>query len=147
MITIIDIIKAYSDLMENVFGAPPITKDIVEVKDRPCTYVQGDVHTELEAGMQHDEYSMSVVYYAPYEDRGYLGLLQAQNLLGPALIAPVQVTDSFHVMPDGVSIDLVRDEMLLICTFTVESFQTWDAGDTATLMDTLDLDIDLNEEE
>ena len=40
MTDIVDVIRAVSELVERVFGAPPITKDITEGFDLPCTYVQ-----------------------------------------------------------------------------------------------------------
>ena len=127
MITIIDIIRAYSGMVEELFGKPPTTKDLIEVKDRPCTYIQGDVQTELEAGLQHDTFSMTLVYYAPFADRGYKDMLNAQHRLSAALIAPVEVDDEFHMLPDSVNIDVIREEMILVCTFEVECWQDTDA--------------------
>ena len=40
MNTMINVIRAVSGLVEQVFGAPPTTKDITEGFNRPCTYVQ-----------------------------------------------------------------------------------------------------------
>ena len=145
MITIIDVIRAYSGLVEELFGKPPTTKDLIEVKDRPCTYVQGDVETELDAGMQHDTFSMSLVYYAPFDDRGYKDLLHAQHQLSAALIAPVEVEEEFHLLPDGVDIDVIREEMVLVCTFELECWQETDAIPVEGSTDTM-LQLDINGE-
>ena len=148
MITIIDVIRAYSGLVEELFGKPPTTKDLIEVTDRPCTYIQGDVQTELEAGCQHDTFSMTLVYYAPFADRGYKDMLNAQHRLSAALIAPVRVEEGFHLLPDSVDIDVIREEMVLICTFALECWQGSDAipveGSTE-LMEELENDITTKE--
>lgn len=145
MITIIDVIRAYSGVVEGLFGKPPTTKDLVEVKDRPCTFLDGDVHTEIEAGMQHDEFNLTLVYYAPFDDRGYKDMLQVQHRIAKALSAPVEVEEEFHFLPDGVDIDVVRQEMLLICTFTVECWQDTDAIPAEGSTDTM-LQLDINGE-
>lgn len=144
MIGIIDVIRAYSGALETLLGKPPTTKDLVEVTDRPCTYLQGDVRTAQEGGLRHDVYSLTVVYYAPYHDRGYLDLLRAQEQLSAALKAPVTVDAGFHLCPDAVDIQPIREEMLLICSFNVECWQEnpmadWTGGSTDD-MDTLELD-------
>ena len=62
MTDIVDVIRAVSELVERVFGAPPITKDITEGFDRPCTYVQPTLmQTSLEGGLRHDSYSIEII--------------------------------------------------------------------------------------
>jgi hypothetical protein len=40
MIGIIDTIRGLSEWIEENFGEPPTTKDLLEGFDRPCTYIQ-----------------------------------------------------------------------------------------------------------
>lgn len=148
MITIIDVIRAYSGVVEGLFGKPPTTKDLIEVNDRPCTYIQGDVQTELEAGLQHDTFSLTLVYYAPFADRGYKDMLNAQHRISVALSAPVKVEEEFHLLPDSVDIDVIREEMVLVCTFEVECYQETDAipvDGSTDLMEELENDITTKE--
>lgn len=66
MTDIVDVIRAVSELVERVFGAPPITKDITEGFDRPCTYVQPTLmQTSLEGGLRHDSYSIEIIRFGP----------------------------------------------------------------------------------
>lgn len=62
MNTMINVIRAVSGLVEQVFGAPPTTKDITEGFNRPCTYVQPTLmQTSLEGGLRHDSYSIEII--------------------------------------------------------------------------------------
>lgn len=66
MTDIVDVIRAVSELVERVFGAPPITKDITEGFDLPCTYVQPTLmQTSLEGGLRHDSYSIEIIRFGP----------------------------------------------------------------------------------
>lgn len=143
MIGIVDVIRAYSGALEELFGAPPTTKDLVEVTDRPCSYVQGDTVTERDGSLRHDTYHITITYFAPYHDRGYLDLLRAQEQLAARLIEPIEVDERFHLLPEEVEIQPIRDEMVLVCDFSAECRQDdpvddWRGGSEED-MDTLDI--------
>lgn len=144
MIGIVDVIRACSGALEELFGAPPTTKDLVEVTDRPCSYVQAETSTERDGGLRHDAYHITITYFAPYHDRGYLDLLKAQEMLAGRLIEPVAVDESFHLHPEDVEIQLIREEMVLVCDFSVECWQEVPPGaeENPNLMDTLDINGD-----
>lgn len=130
MITTIDIIRAVSDWIEGLFGEPPTTKDVTEGFTRPCTYVQPSVlDTAVEGGLRHDTVTLEVIRFAPRTRKGWLELLEYQSKLTDALEAPIPVDEKFFLYPDAVSVDLRRDEMLLMTTFTVENFQLRPADD------------------
>ena len=141
MIGIVDVIRACSGALEELFGAPPTTKDLVEVTDRPCSYVQAETSTERDGGLRHDTYHITITYFAPYHDRGYLDLLKAQEKLAARLIEPVEVGERFHLLPEEVEIQPIRDEMVLVCDFSAECRQEIPAGEeeNPSLMDTLDI--------
>lgn len=123
MIGIVDVIRACSGALEELFGEPPTTKDLVEVTDRPCSYVQAETSTERDGGLRHDTYHITITYFAPYHDRGYLDLLKAQEKLAARLIRPVEVDERFHLLPEEVEIQPIRDEMVLVCDFSAECRQ------------------------
>ena len=129
MLGIVDVIRAYSGALEELFGAPPTTKDLVEVKDRPCSYVQGETTTERDGSLRHDTYHITITYFAPYHDRGYLDLLRAQEQLAARLIEPIEVDERFHLLPEEVEIQPIRDEMVLVCDISVECWQEDPADD------------------
>ena len=124
MTDIVDVIRAGSELGERVFGAPPITKDITEGFDRPCTYVQPTLmQTSLEGGLRHDSYSIEIIRFGPRTRDGWLGLLEAQASLAETLENPIPISSTFFLYPEEVDFDLRRNEMTLITSFDVDIFQ------------------------
>ena len=115
MTDIVDVIRAVSELVERVFGAPPITKDITEGFDLPCTYVQPTLmQTSLEGGLRHDSYSIEIIRFGPRTRDGWLGLLEAQASLAETLENPIPISSTFFLYPEEVDFDLRRNEMTLI---------------------------------
>ena len=141
MIGIVDVIRACSGALEELFGAPPTTKDLVEVKDRPCSYVQGETTTERDGSLRHDTYHITITYFAPFHDRGYLDLLRAQEQLAARLIRPIEVDERFPLLPEEVEIQPIREEMILVCDFSAECRQEIPPGEDENkdLMYTLDI--------
>lgn len=141
MVTIVETMRAVSDLLETVFGEAPTTKDITRGFDRPCTYLQvTNVETEKTGEARHDTFSFQVIRFAERTDMGYLSLLEDQGKLAEALEKTVEVEDFFFLFPENVSFELRRDEMLLLTSFSVDNFQVLpeeDAG--AETMETLNL--------
>lgn len=124
MNTMIDVIRAVSGLVEQVFGDPPTTKDITEGFDRPCTYVQPTLmQTSLEGGLRHDHYSIEIIRFGPRTRDGWLDLLEAQASLAETLENPIPISSTFFLYPEEVNFDLRRDEMTLITSFDVDIFQ------------------------
>lgn len=145
MIGIVDVIRAYSGVLETALGAPPVTKDLIEVRDRPCSYLQpGDCSRTREGSLLHDSIGLEIYYFAPYSDKGYLDLLEKRESLSNALLEPVYVASYCHVIPDVVNAELVRDEMILILRFSVEMVQEMDNSESTSdvLMQTLELDLE-----
>ena len=93
MITIIDTIRAVSDLMEQIFDEAPTSKDITQGFDRPCTYVQPTgIETERSGGLRHDTYSLQIIRFAERSYLGYQDLLEYQIALTDALEQPISVS-------------------------------------------------------
>lgn len=143
MIGIIDIIRAYSGLIETVLGAPPVTKDVTEGEDRPYSYLQPDECTRTKEGLLiHDTVTLELYWFAPDTARGYIDLLEKRELLTLALLEPVEVAEGFHVCPDSVYADFQRDDMVLTCRWTVETMQEPDPDeDPGELMEILEYEM------
>lgn len=141
MVTIVETIRAVSDVLETVFGDAPTTKDITRGFDRPCTYLQmTNAETEKTGDARHDTYMFQIIRFAERTDVGYLSLLEDQGKLAEALEKPVVVEEFFFLYPENVSFELRRDEMVLLTSFSVQNFQVLpeeDAG--AEDMETLNL--------
>lgn len=141
MITIIDTIRAVSDLMEEIFDEAPTSKDITHGFDRPCTYVQPTgIETERSGGLRHDTYSLQIIRFAERSYLGYQDLMKYQIALTDALEQPIPVSESFVLYPENVSFSLRRDEMVLLCEFSVQNIQALPEEDAdAEIMETLNL--------
>lgn len=141
MVTIVETIRAVSDVLETVFGDAPTTKDITRGFDRPCTYLQmTNAETEKTGDARHDTYTFQIIRFAERTDVGYLSLLEDQGKLAEALEKPVVVEEFFFLYPENVSFVLRRDEMVLLTSFSVDNFQVLpeEAADAET-METLNL--------
>ena len=124
MITITDVIRAVSGMVERLFGEPPTSKDITEGFERPCTYVHTTgTDVDRPGDMRHDVIHLQVVRFAERSYMGWAELLRYQEALTMALIEPIPVDDMFCLYPEDVSIDLRRDEMAMFADFSVENFQ------------------------
>lgn len=141
MVTIVETIRAVSDVLETVFGDAPTTKDITRGFDRPCTYLQmTNAETEKTGDARHDTYMFQIIRFAERTDVGYLSLLEDQGKLAEALEKPVVVEEFFFLYPENVSFELRRDEMVLLTSFSVDNFQVLPDEDTgAETMETLNL--------
>lgn len=140
MITIVETIRAVSDLIERLFGEPPTTKDITEGFARPCTYLQPvGLETAREGDLRHDTIQLQIICFGDRTDRGYLSLLQQQSLLGATLEEPIPVAEGFSLYPEDVTFSLRRDEMVLLTEFTLQNFQALPVDADAETMETLTL--------
>lgn len=141
MVTIVETIRAVSDVLETVFGDAPTTKDITRGFDRPCTYIQPiGIETERSGGLRHDTYSLQIIRFAERSYMGYQDLLKYQGMLTDALERPIAVEEFFLLYPENVSFELRRDEMVLLCEFSVQNIQELPEDDAdAETMETLNL--------
>lgn len=141
MITITDVIRAVSGMVERLFGEPPTSKDITEGFERPCTYVHTTgTDVDMTGDLRHDLIHLQVVRFAERSYMGWSELLRYQEVLTMALLEPIYVDDMFCLYPEDVSIDLRRDEMAMFADFSVDNFQLLpDAEGDADTMETLNL--------
>ena len=124
MITITDVIRAVSGMVERLFGEPPTSKDITEGFERPCTYVHTTgTDVDRPGDMRHDVIHLQVVRFAERSYMGWSELLRYQEALTMALLEPIPVDDMFYLYPEDVSIDMRRGEMAMFADFSVENFQ------------------------
>jgi hypothetical protein len=140
LITIVDTIRALSDLVETLFGEAPTTKDITEGFDRPCTYIQPvDIQSDRTETLRHDVYAMELIRFATRSHQGWAELLHAQELLADALSRPIPISGSFSIYPQEVSFSLRREDMVLLCSFRLENIQTMETDQDKDLMETASL--------
>ena len=137
MITAVDVIRAFSGLLEATLGDPPVTKDVIEKADRPCSYLRPtSLERERVGDLYHDTVDLEISYFAPFSHRGYLDLIQTQNALTEALSREVEVEEAFHLLPEEIDFTPYREDMVLVGTFTVEYFQ---AAETSAAQETMDI--------
>jgi len=142
MIGLTEVIAAVSGMLEELFGAPPATKDRVEGIPRPFTRLTPyDTTLERDGSLRHEVYYLEIVRYGESSAKGWLQLLRDHKALTAALEGPILVTEGFHVLPDDIDFDLDRDTMTLTATFAVEMWQEVPPGEdeNLNLMDTLDI--------
>lgn len=130
MITIIDVIRALSGVLESVTGSAPTTKDVTEGFERPCTYLRPLAMEPEEAhGLQRDYLEMEIVYFASRSRQGWQELLDVQTALAAALTMPVEVTPTFFIYPEELEFVPRREDMSLTCTFSLENYQLLPGAD------------------
>ena len=124
MRTIIDTLRAVSELVEALFGEPPTSKDIHEGFTRPCTYVQPILmQAENSGDLCLDTFEIQIIRLAERAEVGYLDLLQYQATLREALEEPIRVSDSFFIYPEEVGFELSHEDMALVTSFKVTNVQ------------------------
>ncbi len=141
MIGIIDTIRGLSEWIEENFGEPPTTKDLLEGFDRPCTYIQPvDMSTSKESQLRVDEYTIEIIRFSEQSYDGYLELLDYQEKFTDLLEQPVPVSDSFLLYPEEVTFELDREDMALLVSFDVQNIQL--VEDVITAPDMLELELE-----
>ena len=124
MKTIIDVVRAVSELAETLCGERPMTKDVREGYKRPCSWVEPTmVNTAREGTLRHDTYQIEIVREGTDTHRGWADLLHWQETLAQALAEPIKLDAEFFVYPEDIDFDISRDEMYLQATFTVDLYQ------------------------
>ena len=124
MITVVDVIRALSGVVESITGSPPTTKDVTEGFDRPSTWIRPlTIHPESARGLRRDYLEMELVYFATRSWRGWKELLQVQAALAEALTRPVAVSETFALYPEELEFVPSREDMTLTCTFSLENYQ------------------------
>lgn len=124
MITVVDVIRALSGVVESITGSPPTTKDVTEGFDRPSTWIRPlTIHPESARGLRRDYLEMELVYFATRSWRGWKELLRVQAALAEALTRPVAVSETFALYPEELEFVPSREDMTLTCTFSLENYQ------------------------
>ena len=141
MIGIIDTIRGLSEWIEENFGEPPTTKDLLEGFDRPCTYIQPvEMSTSKESQLRVDEFTIEIIRFSEQSYDGYLELLDYQEKFADLLEQPVPVSDSFLLYPEEVTFELDREDMALLVSFDVQNIQL--VEDVITAPDMLELELE-----
>lgn len=140
MKTIIDSIRAVSELVTELFGEPPTTKDIHEGFTRPCTYVQPVlIQADRSGDLLLDTFDIQIIRLVEKSQVGYLDLLKYQTTLREALDDPIPVSEGFVLYPEDVNFDINREDMALVASFTVVNAQLKPDTDETELMSDLNI--------
>lgn len=139
MITLIDTIRGISECIEETFGEAPVTKDVQEGFDRPCTFVEPvDLATSLESELRADEITIEITRFSEFSYKGYLELLEYQNTLSGLLLKPIPVSETFYLYPEDVEFELDRNDMFLVCSFSLNNIQLIEADEDVITVPTME---------
>lgn len=139
MITLIDTIRGISECIEETFGEAPVTKDVQEGFDRPCTFVEPvDLATSLESELRVDEITIEITRFSEFSYKGYLELLEYQKTLSELLLKPIPVSETFYLYPEDVEFELDRNDMFLVCSFALNNIQLVEAGEDVITVPTME---------
>ena len=143
MITLVDTIRAISDALATLFGSHPVTKDIDEGVERPCTYVEPvpPIETERYGALRIDTYTIRIFRFEEERETGYLDLLQDWEKLQNVFENPIPVSDTFLLYPEDIKFDISRADMALSVEFTVQNAQEVDEAEEAETMQNLAVDV------
>lgn len=101
MLTVIDIIRALTEMLEEHFPNYPINdKDEQEGFDRPCYFLDVDrVQTTYETATYfREEVDLELAFFAEEIYSGFLELLKMKAELQVLLTRPLKVADGCHVL-------------------------------------------------
>lgn len=142
MRTVKDVIKAISGLIETEFGKPPTTQDIREGFNRPCFFVEPYLMQSGKAGeLRDDVFGIRIYYFSERSYTGSLDLLEKQTVLRDLLDGPIPVSEDFYLFPEDLNFELQREDMALICEFTLENVQLYEDTDADELMGDLSINL------
>lgn len=144
MITVIECIKAVTELMEINFGsAEMMNKDVEKGYKRPCIYIDVEnSQDEMAAnGLLQQTHGFAVYYFAESINKGFLELLKMRNKFTDILRGRIMVAEDFYICPDNIIYDISGIDMALKVTFEVMTVQEIDDIDENEYIETLEVNI------
>lgn len=147
MVTIVDIVRALTrELEAAVPGVRVTTKDITTGYTRPCFYISVDSMKGADANVREDTYSITVFYFGPDANTGWLDLLKVRETLRRLFTRYIQVAEDFYFYPDELEQELVREDMHLETSFEVTIYQQLpedeDDGSSTEMLEDLEIHIE-----
>ena len=131
MLSVIDIIRALSSLIESNFPDYPVQdRDLEEGFPRPCYFI--DINSVVSESLTHklvkDTADIEIDFLAEDIYRGFLNLLDVKNKLVTLFSEPLALTDEggnviAHVVFNDVRTEVIKADKALICNLSTELVQ------------------------
>ena len=160
MYTIINVIKALSELIEANFPNYPVNdRDIEEGFDRPSYFIdiENTVAENITQYLIRESCELKLYFFAENNYHGFLALLQMRAQLLDLLRRPLRITNDdneviAHILFTDVSAEVYKADKTLECTLTSEWVQQRPDSETSganqELIRNLNMDLNkLNEED
>lgn len=147
MLSVIDVIRALSELISNEYPNYPIVDyDVEENYPRPCYYITvEDVQTSWVASDYIKETSnIKIVFFAENRYEGFLDLLDMKNNLTMLFDDPLYITDGkteYHCQMLTTDSDLYKQDKVLTFNIQADLIQRVDRKETKPYMEELNTNI------
>ena len=140
IISVIDVIRALSELIEKEYPDYPVVDyDVEEDFPRPSYFINVEnVHTEWVAVDYVQESSdLEITFFAPNRYEGFLELLDMKNNLTMLFNEPLQITDTFFVTLLETQSELFKNDKVLTFSFTANIVNKVERNETDDYMENL----------
>lgn len=147
MLSVIDVIRALSELIEEKYPKYPVCDmDIDEDYPRPCYFIDvEDVQTSWVASDYIKESSnIKIVFFAENRYEGFLNLLDMKNNLTILFDEPLYVSngkEDYYVSLLNTNSDLYKSDKVLTFDITADLIQKVNRVETNPYMEKLDVNI------
>lgn len=140
LISVIDVIRALSELIEKEYpNYPVVDYDVDEDYPRPSYFINVEnVHTEWIATDYIQESSdLEITFFAENRYDGFLDLLDMKNNLTKLFNEPLQITDNFYVTLLETTSEIFKQDKVLTFSFTANIVNKIERDETDYLMENL----------
>lgn len=147
MLSVIDVIRALSELIEGKYPNYPVCDmDIDEDYPRPCYFIDvEDVQTSWVASDYIKESSnIKIVFFAENRYEGFLDLLDMKNNLTVLFDEPLYISngkEDYYVSLLNTNSDLYKSDKVLTFDITADLIQKVNRVETNPYMEKLDVNI------
>ena len=147
MLTVIDVIRALSELIENKYpDYPVIDYDVIEDYPRPSYFIEvDDIETSWVANDYIKESSnLKIVFFAAERYEGFLELLDMKNNLTIMFDDPLYVTDGkseYYVSLLNTASDIYKIDKVLEFTLRADLIQKVERKEIKPYMEELSTNI------
>lgn len=147
MLTVIDVIRALSELIESKYpDYPIIDMDITEDFERPSYFIDvDDIETSWTANDYIKESSnLKIIFFAAERYEGFLELLDMKNKLTVMFDEPLYVTngqEEYYVSLLNTASDIYKADKVLEFTLRADLIQKVERQETEPYMEDLNVNI------
>lgn len=147
MLSVIDIIRALSELIETKYpNYPVVDMDITEDYPRPSYFIDAD---DIETNWVANDYikessNLKIIFFAAERYEGFLELLDMKNNLTVLFDDPLYVTndnEEYYVSLLNTSSDIYKADKVLEFTLRADLIQKVERKETEPYMEELNVNI------